>query len=109
MVGLVMISDYEEPELRADLEQKLRSMADGGATVRQLVETIQCQLDLNGDAVIPVLAYFVKAFRVPLLDVLPIREWLGTTNDEEINALVLPALEKTKDRWGATKRRTVAT
>jgi hypothetical protein len=41
----------------------------------------------------------MKAFHLPLGEVLPMREWLGIGNDEEIDALVLPALRRAKDKW----------
>ncbi len=47
----------------------------------------------------PVLAGFVKAFSVPLLKVLPIREWIGSTSDAEIDALILPEIENARPKW----------
>jgi hypothetical protein len=37
---------------------------------------------------------------LPLPKVLPVREWLGTEDDEEINAIILPAIAGTRDQWG---------
>ena len=47
--------------------------------------------------------YFMKAFSSRLPDVLPIRAWLyGVQNEEEINALMLPMIEKTRGKWSAS-------
>jgi hypothetical protein len=89
----------EQVEPRPDVLVALRQRASHGASVRELVELIQGKLGYGGSAVIPVLWYFVRAFDLPLREVLPIREWLGTTEDEEINALILPAIDRAKERW----------
>jgi hypothetical protein len=43
--------------------------------------------------------YFTQAFCLPLAAVLPIREWMGTEKDDEIDAILLPAILSTRDRW----------
>ena len=77
----------------------MRVLAQEGATVRELVTEVRSRLGYPGDALIPVLWYFTEAFCLPLPAVLPIREWVGTDKDEEINAILLPAIMKTRDRW----------
>lgn len=89
----------EQPTPRYDLIQALRDLAVRGATVRQLVGEVYARLGYEGDVVVPVLWYFTQAFGLPLTEVLPIREWLGTARDEEINALILPAIEKARSHW----------
>ena len=85
--------------LRKDVIQTLRSQARQGANVRQLVATIVESLQLREHRVIPVVSYLTGAFCLPLPTVLPVREWMGTENDEEIDALILPAIEKARIKW----------
>lgn len=89
------------PELRLDVIRALRELAARGATVRPLVEEIRSQLGHPTPLVIPVLVYFTQAFHIPLPEALPLREWLGSEDDTEINAVILPAIERTRDRWMA--------
>ena len=90
---------FETPTLREDLIQDLRKLATQGASVRELVNKINVRLGYRELEVIPTLAYFRKAFCLRLEKVLPIREWLGTEEDDEINALILPEIENAKDKW----------
>ena len=76
-----------------------RKLANQGNSVPELVRFVQSELVLKHDALLSVLWYFMKAFHLPLGEVLPIREWLGTGDDREINALVLPAIQRSKDKW----------
>src|SRR5260370_36791080 len=89
----------DEPEVRVDIGEAMRDLADQGKGVRELVQVVQSQLGLKHEALLPVLWYFMKAFHLPLAEVLPIREWLGTDNDKEIDAVILPAIRRAKDRW----------
>jgi len=70
--------------------------AEQGKGGPDLVQFVQSELGLKHDALLPVLWYFMKAFHLPLGEVLPIREWLGTGNDEEIDAIILPAIQRSK-------------
>jgi hypothetical protein len=91
-----------QPEIKADLIDNLRAMALRGATVRELVDEIVERLDIDYDPLLPVLRYFTRAFCLPLLTVLPIREWLGTDDDEEIDRLILPAIERARATWAGS-------
>jgi hypothetical protein len=90
---------YEGPPLRRDLIQRLRGMVFRGDTVPELAAEINGALSLPGTAAIPVLLYFAEAFDLSLKDVLPIREWIGTHNDEEINAAIMPLIWARKTVW----------
>jgi hypothetical protein len=90
-----------QPEPRADVIYALRHLAAGGATVRPLVQEICARLGHKKPLVLPVVWYFTKAFCLPLPEALPLREWLGSEDDTEINAQILPAIERTRDRWMA--------
>ena len=97
-----MTEPREDPEINTDVIRQMRLLARRGTTVRELVHTVQVGLGLKSDAVLlPALWYITRAFYLTLPAVLPIREWLGTTQDEEINALILPAIEQTRARWMA--------
>lgn len=81
------------------LIRELRDTARRPTSVRELTNVIQTRLGFSNDAVIPVLAGFCHAFRLPLIKVLPIREWIGTANDAEIDALILPEIEQARPNW----------
>ncbi|MBL8795653.1 MAG: hypothetical protein JNM56_17240 [Planctomycetia bacterium] len=82
-----------------ELVRELREAALQGATVRGLTGIVRQHLGCRETPTIPLLGAFVHAFRLPLIKVLPIREWLGTDRDEEIDALILPEIDKAKDKW----------
>jgi hypothetical protein len=88
----------DEPEVRADLVEAMRDLAEEGKGVREMVWCIQSRLGLKHDALLPVLWYFMKAFHLSLGEVLPIREWLGMGNDEEIDSIILPAIRRARDK-----------
>ncbi len=90
-----------QAEPRSDIIDSLRALAARGARVRELADEIVARLDVKSmrEYMLPVLWYFMKAFCLPLPRVLPIREWIGTEDDAEIDALILPEIEKSKDKW----------
>jgi hypothetical protein len=95
--------------LKVDNEvvRELRSMASQSTSVRQLVELIQRRLALGEHEILPILWYFTHAFCLALPKVLPIREWLGTNQDEQIDALILPEINNAKERWIRPLQKTV--
>lgn len=90
-----------QSEPRADVLQALRRLAAGGGTVRPLVQEITTRMGHEKPLVLPVIWYFTRAFHLSLLEALPLREWIGLEDDTEINAVILPAIERTRDRWMA--------
>lgn len=93
---------FEQEEVRPEIIAKLRAMADDGTTVRDLVQMLHRELRLPEDSLLPVLWYLMKAFSLPLKEVLPIREWLGSANDEEIDRTILPAIRRARGKWFAS-------
>ena len=91
----------DEPEVSVDVVSAMRHLAQQGASVWQLAECVQSRRGLKPDALLQLLWYFMKAFHLSLADGLPIREWLGTANDKEIDALMLPAIQRTRGEWSA--------
>jgi hypothetical protein len=89
----------DQPEVRPEIVEAMRDLASQGMGVRELVKCIQLRLGLEDGTLLPVLWYFMKAFHLSLGDVLPIREWLGTANDKEIDALLLPAIKRARAKW----------
>ena len=81
-----------------ELVSELRSRARRPTTVRKLARVIQEHLP-GRDPALPVIAGLVYAFRLPLIKVLPVREWIGTDGDTEIDALILPEIEKSRAAW----------
>src|SRR5262245_56506977 len=94
-----MSGTLEQPTTREDVIRAMRELATRGTTVRELVQVVHTRLGYPEDAVLPVMWYFSEAFGLPLKDVLPLREWLGTDRDEEIDALMLPAIAKARSQW----------
>ncbi len=93
-----------EPDLRMEVVEAMRDLARRGAGVRELVHCVHSSLHLQPDALLPVLWYFMKAFRAPLDEVLPVREWLGNGNDSEVDALILPAIRRRQAEWAGEPR-----
>ena len=79
--------------------ETMREMADRGCDVRSLTSYVQSSLNLDPTSHVVLLAYFCRAFSLPLPDVLPIREWVGSDQDEEINREILPKIEHAKSKW----------
>lgn len=88
-----------QPVLRPDIITALRQMAVRGTSVRELTSEIRHRLGLKNEAIVPVLWYFTEAFGLTLPEVLPIREWIGTDRDEEIDALIMPAIANATEKW----------
>ena len=94
-----MMKSFEDPPVREEILDEMRALAQRGTTVRELVRLVQNRLGYNEAMYVPALAYLVKAFGLHLRDVLPIREWIGTDNDEEINAEIMPIIERNRQYW----------
>lgn len=96
------MSKFEGGEVRVELVQELRALAERGADVPELVELLQRRLELDDrNAVLPALLYFRTAFDISLREALPLREWLGGRDRTEIDSLLIPAMRRSKDRWQA--------
>lgn len=89
----------EQPKPRADIIAVLRQLAARGTTVRELTGEIRRRLGCENEAIVPVLWYLTEAFGLTLPEVLPVREWIGTDRDEEIDALIMPAIANTREKW----------
>jgi len=98
---------FENPPLREDIIRDLRTLAARGARVREIADTINARLDNAQLSIIPTLAYFARAFFLPLPKILPLREWIGTDNDEEIDALILPAIQEAREKWSQPEEQSV--
>ena len=93
------MSKFEGGEVRIELIQELRALAERGADVPELVELLQRQLELNdGNAVLPAILYFRSAFDLTLREALPLREWVGGRDRTEIDSIVIPAMARSKSR-----------
>jgi hypothetical protein len=87
------------PLPREDLLRDLRALAARSAPVRELVHLIQARLEYGPNVLIPVLFYLRQAFNLELIEILPIREWLGSDQDDEIDALILPLIVRNRTIW----------
>ena len=95
-----MASSYAvNPKPRADVIRDLRALARRGATVRELDTLIRGRLGFAPNNIIGVIWYFKYAFCLPLVTVLPLQGWCGSYDDEQIDALLLPAIRSTQAQW----------
>jgi len=96
------MSKFEGGEVRVELIQELRALAERGADVPELVELLQRRLELNdANSLLPVFLYFRTAFDVTLREALPLREWLAGRDRSEVDSLLIPAMQRSKSRWQA--------
>ena len=94
------MSKFEGGEVNVELVQELRSLAERGADVPELVEFLQKRLELNkNNGLFPTLIYFRAAFLLTLREALPLREWLGGKDRSEIDSLLIPAMHRSRSRW----------
>ena len=61
--------------LDIEVVAELRQLALGNAGLNQMVRHVQQRLGFAPDFIVPVLPYFCKAFFLPLVEVLPLREY----------------------------------
>jgi hypothetical protein len=73
---------------RSDIVDRLREMAAQGADLAEMVAYVQRELGFSEAFIVPVLGYFCRAFALPLSEVLPLRKWWETRDDEEVAVLV---------------------
>jgi hypothetical protein len=89
----------QQPRPRQDVIGALREAATRDTSVRELVHIIHSRLGYREDALIPALWYLTAAFGLTLREALPIREWIGSPYDREIDALILPAIARNREKW----------
>lgn len=95
-----MMNGFENGEVRVEVVQEMRTLAERGADVPELVELLQNRLGVsNARALFPTLAHFRAAFCLSLREVLPLREWLGGQDRSEVDSLLVPAMRRTKEQW----------
>ncbi len=95
-----MVDSFSDPPVNKAILQEMRRLAESGTTVRELTQLIQSRLGITqANGVVAILSYFSRAFGIPLQFILPIREWLDTNQDAEIDAEILPIIEQYKDQW----------
>ena len=73
---------------RSDILCGLQAMAKRGQSLNEMVGYIQKELGFSKEFIVPVLGYFCQAFSLPLKEVLPLREWVETHDDESIAPLL---------------------
>jgi hypothetical protein len=98
------MSTFEGGEVSIELVQELRALAIGGADVPELVELLQQRLELGArEATLLVIVYFRAAFGLSLREALPLREWLAGRDRSEIDSLLIPAMQRSRNQWQARK------
>jgi hypothetical protein len=94
------MSAFEQGEIRAEIVQELRALAERGVDVPELVRSLLSRLGLDeNQALFPTLVYFRAAFSLSVREALPLREWLGTRDRSEVDSILIPAMRRTKGQW----------
>jgi hypothetical protein len=73
--------------LNEELVAQLRQLASTGTSLEQMVDYVQGSLGFPKLLTVPVLPYFCRAFELPLIEVLPLREWIVDRDDREVEQL----------------------
>jgi hypothetical protein len=98
----MITNGFENGEVRVDLVQEMRVLAGQGTDVPALVTLLQQRLALSDQkALFPTLAYFRAAFCLSLREALPLREWLSGRDRSEVDSILIPAINRTKNQWQA--------
>jgi hypothetical protein len=96
------MSKFVGGEVCVELVQEMRARGERGADVPELVEFLQQSLELDeSNAVLPTIVYFRTAFDLTLREALPLREWLGGRDRSEIDSILIPAMQRWRDRQQA--------
>jgi len=77
-----------EPSLQGGVVEKLREMATNRVSIESMVEFVRASLGNSEVWIVPAMAYFCRAFSLPLREVLPLREWVESHDDESIATLL---------------------
>jgi len=65
----------DRTEFNRDILAQLRQMVGHAADLQQMVHYVQDELGFSREFIVPVIGYFCQAFRLPLREMLPLREW----------------------------------
>ena len=74
--------------LASEVIAELRQLALEGAGLNQMVQHVQQRLGFAPDFIVPVLPYFCKAFVLPLVEVLPLRDYSKNRDVPELESLL---------------------
>ena len=86
-------------EYSREMIDAMRDTANRGGEIRAIANVIFERFPESNHPVVPVIAYFRRAFCLSLTDVMSLREWIGTDEDDEINAELLPKIQEAKSTW----------
>jgi hypothetical protein len=102
------MSIFEQGEVRIEVVQEMRALAEGGADVPRLVEYLQGRLGLQDEGlIIPAILYFRAAFCLSLREALPLREWVSGKDRSEVDSILIPAMRHTKGQWQSNQLQSV--
>lgn len=95
--------NQEFAALKPDLILRLRNMAMKGASACDMIVAINDSHRGNQQLQILTIAYFRKAFGLPLRDLMPIGAWSffdgGTWSREEVENYIMPLIESAREQW----------
>lgn len=90
-------------DFKAELIDRLRSMATQGASIRMMVDEIRNHLETEDGLALVVDAYFRRAFLLPLGQIRDIEgsSCLGgkAYADDQIDQLMLPRITRSRHLW----------
>ena len=96
------MSDFDGGPVNVEALQELRTSAERGADVPELVDGLLNRLQLDRrNAVFSAIFYFRSAFHLSLREALPLREWIGGRDRSEIDSILIPAMKRTRESWQA--------
>jgi hypothetical protein len=77
-----------ELSMQNEIVDKLRELAGKRASLAAMVEFVKAELGHSEVYVVPLMSYFCRAFSLPLRDVLPLREWVNSRDDDSVATLL---------------------
>lgn len=90
---------HESQAPNEEIVRELRCLALQGASARDLVKATRSRLGITNESAVPVLWYFAHAFKLPLKEILPMREWLELADFEALDAELIPRIKAANEQW----------
>jgi hypothetical protein len=95
-----MFDGFEQGEADVGVVQHMRALTSRGADVAEVAAFVLGRLNLPRDkALLALIIYFRSAFCLSLREALPLREWLNNNDRSEIDSILIPAMQRTEERW----------
>ena len=90
-------------QVREDIIDELRQIANSGGTVASMVRLICFRLQIEKDVRLLVFLYLRTAFFITLAEAAYVGGWTvigdGKLSDDDIERMLSPAIERERPRW----------